>query len=140
MEGSIFIELHRQLHRHEHKSCREWSKAGSDTSQIPSNAFFSYNNGVFTLHGVYFSVTLKKSKQKKVKQTTFIAVYLVGSSEKEFEEFRVAGLRPMGVSVRTHLSSQDSQFNLFIGFSVEDMSRTVWMCVCVCVCVCVSHP
>ena len=47
--------------------------------------------------------------------------------EKEFEEFRVAGLRPMGVSVRTHLSSQDSQFNLFIGFSVEDMSRTVWM-------------
>ena len=49
--------------------------------------------------------------------------------EKEFEEFRVAGLRPMGVSVRTHLSSQDSQFNLFIGFSFEDMSRTVWMCV-----------
>ena len=41
----------------------------------------------------------------------------------------MAGLRPMGVSVRTHLSSQDSQFNLFIGVSVEDMSRTVWMCV-----------
>ena len=57
--------------------------------------------------------------------------------EKEFEEFRVVGLRPMGVSVRTHLSSQDSQFNLFIGVSVEDMSRTVWMCVYVCVCVCV---
>ena len=57
--------------------------------------------------------------------------------EKEFEEFRVAGLRPMGVSVRTHLSSQDSQFNFFIGVSVEDMSRTVWMCVCVRkVCVC----
>ena len=49
----------------------------------------------------------------------------------------MAGLRPMGVSVRTHLSSQDSQFNLFIGVSVEDMSRTVWMCVCVRkVCVC----
>ena len=42
----------------------------------------------------------------------------------------MAGLRPMGVSVRTHLSSQDSQFNSFIGVSVEDMSRTVWMCVC----------
>ena len=50
-------------------------------------------------------------------------------SEKEFEEFRVAGLRPMGVSVRTHVSSQDSKFNLFIGVSSEDMSRTVWMCV-----------
>ena len=43
----------------------------------------------------------------------------------------MAGLRPMGVSVRTHLSSQDSQFNSFIGVSSEDMSRTVWMCVCV---------
>src|SRR4029434_1006388 len=32
--------------------------AGSDTSQIPSDVFFSYNNGVFTLHSVYFSVTL----------------------------------------------------------------------------------
>src|SRR4029434_4254813 len=42
--------------------------------------FFSYNNRVFPLHSVYFSVTFKKSKQNKVKQTTFIAVYLVGSS------------------------------------------------------------
>ena len=48
----------------------------------------------------------------------------------------MAGLRPMGVSVRTHLSSQDSQFNLFIGFSFEDTSRTVG---CVCVCSCVHH-
>ena len=47
----------------------------------------------------------------------------------------MAGLRAMGVSVRTHVSSQDSQFNLFIGFSVEDMSRTVWMCVYKHVCV-----
>src|SRR4029434_6676197 len=39
--------------------------------QIPSDAFFSNNNGVFTLYSVYFSVTSKKSKQKKVKQTTF---------------------------------------------------------------------
>src|SRR4029434_10061473 len=46
--------------------------AGSDTSQIPSDVFFSYNNGVFTLHSVYFSVTFTKSKQKKVKQTTFM--------------------------------------------------------------------
>ena len=43
---------------------------GSDTSQILSDIFFSYNNGVFTLYSVYFSVTFKKSKQKKVKQTT----------------------------------------------------------------------
>ena len=33
--------------------------AGSDTSQIPSAVFFSYNNGVFTLYSVYFSVTVK---------------------------------------------------------------------------------
>ena len=31
---------------------------------------------------------------------------------------------------RKEHTSQDSQFNLFIGFSVEDMSRTVWMRVC----------
>ena len=49
--------------------------AGSDTSQIPSDVFFSYNNGVFTLHSVYFSVTFTKSKQKKVKQTTFMYKY-----------------------------------------------------------------
>ena len=36
-----------------------------------SDVFFSYNKGVFTLYSVYFSVTFKKSKQKKVKQTTF---------------------------------------------------------------------
>src|SRR4029434_3459044 len=48
--------------------------AGSDTSQIPSDVFFSFKNRVFTLHSVYFSVTLKKSKQK-VKQTTFMYKY-----------------------------------------------------------------
>src|SRR4029434_4217311 len=43
----------------------------SYTSQILLDVFFSYNKGVFTLYSVYFSVTFKKSKQKKVKQTTF---------------------------------------------------------------------
>src|SRR4029434_4954933 len=49
--------------------------AGSDTSQIPSDVFFSYNKGVFTLYSVYFSVTFKKSMQKKVTQTTFVYKY-----------------------------------------------------------------
>src|SRR4029434_10808655 len=41
------------------------------TAQILLDVFFSYNNRVFTLYSVYFSVTLKKSKQKKVKLKTF---------------------------------------------------------------------
>src|SRR4029434_5297739 len=49
--------------------------AGSDTSQIPSDVFFSYKNCFFTLQSVYFSVTFKKSEQKKVKQTTFKSLF-----------------------------------------------------------------
>ena len=30
--------------------------------------FFSYKNGIFTLHSVYFSVTLKRSKQKTINE------------------------------------------------------------------------
>src|SRR4029434_10184358 len=54
--------------------------AGSDTSQIPSDLFFSYNIGVFTLHSVFFSVTLKKSKQKK-SQTNHFYVQIRPSTE-----------------------------------------------------------
>ena len=66
--------------------------------------FFSYYKGVFTLYSVYFSVTFKKSKKKKVKQTTFrykydnlrnLVCHLFFCWDCRFLDVRIYGLAPV---------------------------------------------
>src|SRR4029434_3328848 len=48
--------------------------------QIPSDVFFSYNNGVFTLQCLFLCNFKKNLSIKKSNKQLFFAVYLVGSS------------------------------------------------------------
>src|SRR4029434_447318 len=57
--GNVYSEIDRSTTNH------AANIAGSDTSQIPIDAFFSYNNRVFTLHSLISLYLLKNLGKKR---------------------------------------------------------------------------